>query len=192
MAISVDWATKVITVPKADTTLVDIGPPEIRSLDVDQFRKDLNALQAAEEGMPFQPTHTHNPPVTVGGVTLARVVEIINGYTVTFENGAYAVSLTGANNNISDVTNLNTVSIRSANSAGLIEASIGASIMTEDYPVDGQSSATVAQMLYSINQMLSEFARSGTTVSIKKRDGTEAFQLTLDSATAPTTSTQST
>ena len=63
--------------------------------------------------------------------------------------------------------------------------------LTEDYPVDGQSAATPAQILYSINQMLSEFARSGTTVSIKKRDGTEAFQLTLDSATNPTSSTQS-
>ena len=77
-------------------------------------------------------------------------------------------------------------------SAALIEASIGTSALVEDYPVDGQSAATVAQMLYSINQLLSEFARTGTVVSIKKRDGTEAFQLTLDSATAPTTSTQST
>ena len=62
--------------------------------------------------------------------------------------------------------------------------------MTEDYPVDGQSSATPAQMLYSINQMLSEFARTGVLVSVKKRDGTQAFELTLDSATAPTSSTQ--
>lgn len=124
MAISIDHATKIISVPKADTTLDDIGPPEIRSLDVNQFRKDLNAIQASEDGIPLDTTHTHNAPVTVGGVTLARVVEIINGYTITFENGAYAVNLTGANNNISDVVNLNTVSIRSANSAGLIEGNI--------------------------------------------------------------------
>lgn len=64
--------------------------------------------------------------------------------------------------------------------------------LTEDYPVDGQSSLTPAQLLYSINQLLSEFARSGTIVSVKRRDGTEAYQLTLDSATAPTSSTQST
>lgn len=129
MAISIDWPTGVISVPKADTTLVDIGPPEIRSLDVNQFRKDLNALQAGEEGMAFDITHTHNPPVSVGGITLARVVELINGYTVTFENGSYAVNLTGANNNISDVMNLNTVSLRSANSAGLIEGDIGQQIV---------------------------------------------------------------
>lgn len=135
MAISIDWPTKVITIPKADTTLVDIGPPEIRSLDVNQFRKDLNALQAGEEGMPELTTHTHNPPVTVGGVTLARVVEIINGYTITFENGAYAVNLTGANNNISDVVNLNTVSIRAANSAGLVEGNITEQLVEGVYTV---------------------------------------------------------
>lgn len=129
MAISVDWPTKVITVPKADTTLVDIGPPEIRSLDVDQFRKDLNALQAGEVGIVFETTHTHNPPVTISGITLARVVELINGYTVTFQNGFYAVNLTGANNNISDVMNLNFVSLRSANSAGLI---VGPTVFTEN------------------------------------------------------------
>ena len=135
MAISIDWASKVITVPKADTTLVDLGPPEIRSLDVDQFRKDCNALQASEEGIWADTTHTHNPPVTVGGITLARVVEFINGYTITFENGAYAVNLTNANNNISDVTNLNTVSIRSANSAGLIEGDISDQIVEGTYTV---------------------------------------------------------
>lgn len=119
MAVSIDWATLIISIPKADTTLVSIGPPEIRSLNVDTFRKELNGLQAGEEGMPEETTHTHTAPVTVGGVTLARVVEIINGYTVTFENGAYAVNLEGANNNIGDVLNLNTVSVRSSNSAGL-------------------------------------------------------------------------
>lgn len=62
--------------------------------------------------------------------------------------------------------------------------------MIESYPADGQP-MTLAQGIYSINQMLSEFARTDTTVSVKKRDGTEAFPLTLDSATAPTSSTQS-
>ncbi|MDH3194772.1 MAG: hypothetical protein OEL78_00515 [Hyphomicrobiales bacterium] len=119
MAISVDWPTKVITVPKADTQLVSAGPPEIRQLDVDQFRLSLKALEADVDGMTFLHTHNHNQPVTIGGVTLARVVEIINGYTVTFEDGAYAVNLVGANQNIGDVLNFNQVQVRSSNSAGL-------------------------------------------------------------------------
>lgn len=63
--------------------------------------------------------------------------------------------------------------------------------MTEDYPVDGQSSMTPAQAHYATVQLLTEFVRSGALISVKKRDGvTQAIELTLDSATAPTQSTQ--
>jgi hypothetical protein len=119
MAISITWGTKVINIPKADTQLVQSSPTEIRSLDLDNFRQTLNDLQDSEDGIPFETTHNHVPPITVGGVTLARVVEIINGYTVTFEDGQYAVNLVGANSNVGDVTNVNQVAVRSANSAGL-------------------------------------------------------------------------
>jgi hypothetical protein len=119
MAVSINWATKVINVPRADMLLIQSTPTEIRQLDIDAFRLELKSLEASVEGMSFLDTHQHNPPVTVGGVTLARVVEIINGYTITFEDGQYAVNLVGANSNIADVTNVNQVSVRSANSAGL-------------------------------------------------------------------------
>lgn len=123
MAISINWATQVIFVPRADMTLIQSSPFEIRELDLNSFRLELKALEASVEGMAYVDTHSHNTTVTVGGVTLARVVEIINGYTVTFEDGQYAVNLVGANSNVSDVTNLNQVSIRASNSAGLVEAS---------------------------------------------------------------------
>jgi hypothetical protein len=57
--------------------------------------------------------------VSLGGLTYARVIEIINGYTITFEDGQYAVNLVGANSNVGDCVNVNQVSVRSANSAGL-------------------------------------------------------------------------
>lgn len=120
MAIDVDWVTKIIYIPKSYLTLVQSFPTEIRSLDIDLFRHDLKDLEASVVGMIYVDTHRHSPEVTVGGVTLARVVEIINGYTVTFEDGQYAVNLLGANSNIADVTNVNQVSVRSANSAGLV------------------------------------------------------------------------
>jgi hypothetical protein len=119
MALSIDWNTKIISVPKADMTLVQSSPFEIRELDVDAFRLELKDIEDGE-GMPFDDTHSHNTEVNIGGVVLARVVEIINGYTVTFEDGNYAVNLTKANTNIADKTNLNQVSVRSANSAGLV------------------------------------------------------------------------
>lgn len=120
MAITVNWPTGVISVPKADMTLVQSTPIEIRELDINSFRLTLKDLEDDEVGQVWATTHNHNTTVTVGGVTLARVVEIINGYTVTFENGSYAVNLVGANSNVADVVNLNSVSVRAANSAGLV------------------------------------------------------------------------
>ncbi|MDH3930309.1 MAG: hypothetical protein OEV22_20455, partial [Deltaproteobacteria bacterium] len=73
--------------------------------------------------MPNLVTHRHNTEVLLGGIVYARVVEIISGYTITFEDGQYAVNLTGANSNIGDVVNVNQVSVRSANAAGLISNS---------------------------------------------------------------------
>lgn len=117
--ISIDWLTKIIFIPKSYTQFVSSGLFEIRQLDIDQFRLDLGTLIAEFPGIVNERTHRHNTTVEVGGVTLARVVTIINGYTITFEDGPYAVNLNGANSNIADVTNLNQVQIRSANSAGL-------------------------------------------------------------------------
>jgi len=120
MAISIDWGTKVISVPKADLTLVQTTPTEIREMNLNWFRLKLKDLEDSEDGMAFLDTHRHFTEVELGGITYARVIEIINGYTVTFEDGQYAVNLVGANSNVGDVVNVNQVSIRSANAAGLI------------------------------------------------------------------------
>lgn len=123
MAVTINWNTKVISVPKADLTLVQASPTEIYELNLNWFRMQLKDLEDSEEGIVFLDTHRHNTEVTLGGLTYARVVEIINGYTVTFEDGQYAVNLVGANSNVGDVINVNQVSVRSYNSAGLISNS---------------------------------------------------------------------
>lgn len=115
----IDWGTKVIHVAKSDMVLIQSTPTEIRQLDLDWFRKKLNDLQDDEEGIAYPTTHNHVAPISVGGVELARVIEILVPYTVTFEDGQYAVNLVGANSNVADRTNVNQVSVRSANSAGL-------------------------------------------------------------------------
>jgi hypothetical protein len=115
----IDWANKIIHVPRTHLLLVQSSPTEVRELDLNIFRLELKALEAGITGITFLDTHQHNPPVTVGGVTLARVVEIINEYTITFEDGQYAVNISGGNSNVGDVVNQNQVSVRSANSAGL-------------------------------------------------------------------------
>jgi len=120
MAVSIDWGTSIITVPKADLTLIQSVPTEIREMNINWFRLALKDLEDSAEGMPFLKTHVHNTEVILGGLTFARVVEILAPYTITFENGAYAVNLVGANSNIGDRVNVNNVSVRSQNSAGLI------------------------------------------------------------------------
>lgn len=122
MAITINWDTRVITVPRADMTLVQTLPTEIRNLDLNWFRLQLKDLEDNVDGIVYLDTHTHNTEVSLGGLTYARVIEIINNYTVTFEDGQYAVNLTGANSNVGDVVNVNQVSVRSQNSAGLISS----------------------------------------------------------------------
>ena len=122
MSITITWGTRVINVPKSDLTLLQSNPVEIRELDLDWFRLQLKDLEDDEEGIPHPDTHRHNVEVQIGGLTLARVIEIINGYTITFEDDQYAVNLVGANSNVGDVINVNQVSVRSFNSAGLISS----------------------------------------------------------------------
>jgi hypothetical protein len=117
MAISIDWGSRVITVPQSFLTLIS---GTSYSLDTNAFHIALKDLEDDEAGIAFPPTHNHNTTVLLGGIEYARVIEFINGYTITFEEGVYSVSLVGSNNNILDVVNLNQVSIRANNSAGLI------------------------------------------------------------------------
>jgi len=118
MAISINWKTKVIFVPQSFLTNLGGG---LYELDTNVFRLELKNLEDDPVGMMYEDTHRHNTTVLLGGIEYARTLEIINGYTVTFEDGQYAVNLVGSNNNIADVTNVNQVSIRPSNSAGLIQ-----------------------------------------------------------------------
>jgi hypothetical protein len=124
MAITINWLTKVITVPQADLTALGGGFFE---LDVELFRNQLKNLEDDEAGMPFPPTHRRNAPVVLSGVTYAQTFEIINGYTVTFESvgTAYTIKCAGANHNLADVKNINDVSLVVGNSAGLVVGSGG-------------------------------------------------------------------
>ncbi|MCK5017710.1 MAG: hypothetical protein KAS32_11665 [Candidatus Peribacteraceae bacterium] len=144
MAITINWGTKVITVPKADMTLVQSTPVEIYELDLDAFRLVLKDIEDSEEGMVFPDIHNHNTEVTIGSITLARVVEILNGYTITFEDGQYAVDLVGANSNVMDVINANQVSVRANNSAGLTcsEAILAMQIVTDKLDTMVEDAAT--------------------------------------------------
>lgn len=140
MPITINWGTKVINVPQS--YLTPIGPSTYE-LNLNTFRLSLKDLEDDEAGMPFLHTHNHVPPTTLAGVTFARVVEIINGYTVTFENLQYGVNVVAGNSNIGDVLNRNQVSVNTANSAGMVQITSGSGL-----------SAQQATQLLEVYQML--------------------------------------
>lgn len=63
--------------------------------------------------------------------------------------------------------------------------------MTEGYNTDG-TAPTVEEAFFVVMQRLLDFAISGTTISVKEIDGTtEAYQITIDDANNPTSSSRS-
>lgn len=153
MNVSINWATKVITVPRAELAFVSAG---LYQLDVDAFRLALKDVEDSADGMAYPDTHRHNTQVTLSGVTYSRTFEIINGYTVLFEDlGPYTVRCVGANHNIADVKVVNQVSLLVGNSSGLITVATGAG-------------PTVAEIA---DELLYRMALTFTPVDVKKVNG---------------------
>jgi hypothetical protein len=128
--ITIDWLTRTILVPQSFCTYVS---PNLYELDVNAFRLALKDLEDDPEGMTYPDTHRHNTEVVLSGVTYARSVEIINGYTVGFEDvgSHYTVRCVGANHNLADVLNFNSVNLIIGNSAGLQVVSVGSGLSPE-------------------------------------------------------------
>lgn len=138
MALSINCATKVITVPAADLTFVSTG---LYQLSVETFRLWLKDWEDSEEGMAMPDTHSRNAPVTLSGTTYAQTFEIINGYTITFTpNSSWRVRMLGGNHNVGDVMNVNSVSIELGNSAGMIVTDTGGGGTA---PTEGEVAAAV-------------------------------------------------
>jgi len=125
--VTINWATGVISIPQSDLTPVS---GTLYKYSIDTMRLALKSLEDDEAGMVFLDTHKHTPPVTLAGVTFARQVEIINGYTLTFQDGQYGVNIIGGNSNIGDVLNRNQVSVNTANSAGA--TNVGSGVTEQD------------------------------------------------------------
>ncbi len=134
MAMTIDWPNKVISVPQSDLVLVSGTLYEMNTETY--FRDALMALADDEQGMAWPVPYRHSTEVAVAGVTYARVIEIINGYSVQFTpNSQWSVRLVGSNNNIFDVQNgvlvQNQVQVIPTNSGGLQTVTSGSGLSTD-------------------------------------------------------------
>jgi hypothetical protein len=112
----------VITVPLADLTFICGTLYELDTVGF--FRLGLNAIMESDEGMPFVDPISHFTEVTISGVVYARLIEMINGYSIVFSPDAqWSVRLAGSNNNLWDIEAgilvQNQVQVIPQNSAGL-------------------------------------------------------------------------
>ena len=122
MAITLDPATKTFSIPQADLTLVT---GTLYAADTDALRIEMMSLLASEPYIWMPDSYIHNTEVTVAGVTYARTISTINGYSYTFTpDSQWSVRLEGSNNDWFDVEagnlNQNQVQVIPTNSAGLI------------------------------------------------------------------------
>lgn len=103
--------------------LVQSSPIEVRQLDIIDLRAFLRDVEDNDDGMPQPVTHNFVESKNIGGVILSPIVELLYPYTITFEDGQYAVNIVGGNSNFADRVNINNVGVRTANSAGLQDLS---------------------------------------------------------------------
>ena len=142
------WNAKIVFVPK--NILTEIGT-NLYELDISNFKKQIRVSEASDVGVSHPKIIEHKTTTLLSGVEYARTVEIVNGYTVTFENGVYAVNLVGANTNIQDVLNINSVSIRGNNSAGLQIIQGGSGLSTEEHNELMSLATTSAEKVWAAN-----------------------------------------
>lgn len=127
------------------------------------------------------------------GITLiAEWLGLIAGKQTGNSTARTELRATGAGSGTFDET---TDSMEAQADSALTAAQAFAAVLTtqmsESYAADG-TAPTLAQAIFLIQQSLHEFAISGTTRTVKKLDGsTTAATFTLDSSTAPTSTTRS-
>lgn len=130
MAYSVNWLTKVISIPSADLTLVSGTRYQLTMSD---FLSEIRRLEwSFSDGLWAEQILEHTNAKTLAGATYAPFDEIINGYTIQFTGAATRVDLIGSNNNLIDVLIPTGVAVVPSNSAGLQTVVSGSGVTSQD------------------------------------------------------------
>jgi len=162
MALTIDPATKTVTIPQSDLLFIT---GTLYELDTNQFRLDLGALLDDEAYIWMDTPIRHNTEVTIVGLVLGRVIEMINSWMVVFSPDAqYSVRFTGSNNNLFDVEGLvlvqNQVQVIPNNSAGLQTVAVAG----------GMTTAQAADLQLVLDIMEGDHIEQATSLVINKKD----------------------
>ncbi len=213
-AAGMDWAN--IENP---TTAVDLSGTDIQLVDTTTTNTDMRGTDSALLAS-SAPANFGDMAITVttGRITVGTnndktgysisgsktTLDALNDVAATDIVSAGAITtLSGAvvNVDLVDTTTTNT-DMRGTDSAAtaasvaalndISVADILTTQMTETYAADGVA-PTLAQAIFLVQQQLGDFAIAGTTITVKKLDGsTTAATFTLDDGTNPTSSTRTT
>lgn len=174
-AAGIDWANV-----ENPTTALNLSATNI---DVDQVVASVSGAVGSVTG-----------GVVLSGVThtgaVIPTVSVLTGHTAqTGDNfariGAAGAGLTALGD--TRIANLDTTLSSRATPAQILTTAL-----TESYAADG-AAPTLAQSICLIQQTIGDFSISGTTLTVKKLDGTtSAATYTLDDATNPTSRTRAT
>lgn len=117
MSYSVNWTTKVITVPLTDLTLISGSN---YSLDTGEFWIEMRRLEASpSDGLWAEQAIEYVNTQTLSGIEYVAIVKVINGYTWDTDTTNKTISLLGGNSNLLDVfIPGNGISVLANNSAG--------------------------------------------------------------------------
>ena len=169
-------------------------------LDVNIKNIDNDAASASGTVTFPNATLASTTNITAGTVTTATNVTTVNGLAagvitaasiaadaITDAKVASDVTIASVTGAVGSVTA--DVTLAAAEENAIADA-IRARQLTEGYAADGVA-PTLQQALFMIQQMLTEMSIAGTTMTVKKLDGTTtAATFTLDDATTPTSITR--
>ena len=167
MAYSVDWLTKIVTVPKADLTLVSASP-EIYELDVNDFWLEIHDIQDDFVAVGQDQIMTANAPTSFA----PRGVDVVNGYSIEFEDGQYTVQLKSANSTIQNNAVQNQVSIRDQTLTGSgLDPSVSERLseIWQRLGLDATNPMTSTNSQISVGDITIDLTGDGTTTSTATR-----------------------
>lgn len=140
----------------------------------------------------------NNSALNTSSAQIGVNVVNVNGQTATAAAGVTFPATIASSTNITGGTITTVTNLTNAPTNGDLTSTMKASVataalttqMTESYAADNVA-PTLAQALFQVQQFLGEFAISGTTITVKKLDGsTSAATYTLNDATTPTSITR--